>query len=66
MLDETNFPKPQRSFKLTTVAQLLDCSLPTVYRMIASEKMKAFQLGSDKRVTESEILRIQSGEINND
>ena len=51
--------QPQQSYKIKSTAELLDCSIPTVYRMIRTGKLKTHKLGADQRVPASEIIRIQ-------
>jgi len=55
--------QPQQSYKIRGAAELLECSVPTIYRLIRDKKLKTFRVGADQRVLASEIVRIQSGEI---
>ncbi len=54
--------KPQQAFTITGTAELLACSVPTIYRLIRDKKLKTFRVGADQRVLAGEISRIQSGE----
>ena len=53
---------PQQSFTIKGTAEILACSVPTIYRLIRDKKLKTFRVGADQRVLAGEISRIQSGE----
>ena len=54
--------KPQQSYTIGGTAEILACSVPTVYRLIRNKKLKTFRVGADQRVSATEIIKIQTGE----
>lgn len=52
----------QKSFTVTQSAELLSCSKPTIYRMLNDGRLNFFTIGrngTDKRILENEIMRLQ-------
>ena len=54
--------EPQKSFTLKGTAELVACSVTTIYRLIRDKKLKTFRVGADQRVSAAEIIKIQTGE----
>jgi len=48
-----------QSYTIPKTAAILDCSVPTVYRLINKGDIKTFDVGADKRITGAEIARYQ-------
>lgn len=53
---------PQQSYTIKATADLLACSVATVYRLIRKGNLHTFHVGADQRVPASEIVRMQKGE----
>ena len=51
---------PEQSYKPAVVAEMLDISESTLYRLIRHGDIKAFRFGRNTRIAGSEIIRIQS------
>lgn len=52
-----------KSYNIKTAARdFFGCAPVTLYRMINEGKIKTFNVGADKRITEAEIARVQAGE----
>lgn len=48
-------------YKLKEVAEILHCSERTLYRWIKDGTLKAVKIGSQWRVSEEEVKRLQQG-----
>ena len=53
--------QPQQSFTIKGTAEMLACSVPTIYRLIRDKKLKTFRVGADQRISATEIIKIQTG-----
>lgn len=45
----------EKNYKIEQVAEILQVSLITVYRLVYSGKLKSFKIGRNHRIKESEL-----------
>ena len=50
-----SLPKARRLLRPRRVAELLNCSISMVYKLVANEHLKAFQLGRELRIREISV-----------
>jgi len=53
---------PDQSYTFKQVSEILGTSINTLYRMMNRGELNTFTVGSSRKVTESEISRIQNPE----
>ena len=54
--------EPARGYTLQHAALYLDCSTPTVYKLIANEQLPSRKLGKRRIIPGSELIRFLTGE----
>ncbi len=59
----TTTPQPQKSYSPDQVADLIGVSVQTVYRFMLKGELNSYKIGRTRRITASEISRIQNPEL---